>query len=385
MVCSRSNVSKSLMLILKRLACILLTSSVFCATDEMMHQRCATKLVPDHLIHNMNKAARKKKVDLTAKCADGSRAFYKSSYDLFSRSNVMEIVANHVIEILRLPVLHSRARGTMLQLRRGEDSQEIFDKIRTSRRLNISQPVEPVLFCVRLDFLSEVDAHEMRVMQLLKLRWNLFTSVLKDGCHSNAVRYLASSFGGILVLDAVIGNYDRAAKNCRLSPNGTWIAFDNEKSRSRIPPMTLLQDNTATDCIGEFLPEYSSASLYRQGLESMSALLANVNHGWLARQLQDRLAADLLIQHYESRLYPKDKVSDFLSRFHPDINASSLVKQHDGGSKVSFQLAKAYSRFVEARFIKTCQGLSSLVKVRNTGQHRVSNKSLAHLPHYLCN
>lgn len=295
---------------------------VLCLIDHLTHHKCSPTLLSSKLQHNNNQTIREKKIDIVATCDDGSRVMYKSSNGLFFRSNVMEILAHNIIDVLALPVAGSKARGTKLEFELGDPS-EVLDKLKYVHPLFTDARHERSMYGVRLNFLTEVDSHNMKFQQLMKLRWNFISETFLHGCGNEAYRRLVSSFGAILALDAILGNTDRSGKNCRLSNNGTWIAFDNEEMRANIPPSSLLKWNPASECLTKFLPGFSTETIWVESVAAIGRHLANVSHDILEQQLRLRLASDLLIRAYDLLPLPLEAKPRLLKMFSPVLNAQS--------------------------------------------------------------
>lgn len=269
---------------------------------------------------------------------------FKSSNSLESRSNLGEIVASLVIDILALPVLHTHAKGTCVMPSAFND-KDVIKKNNRSHHVH-----SEILWYVRHGYLKEVSAYGVDKNELSQLR-KLLRNKPKN--QSITVKNFVDSFGGILVLDAILGNNDRGGKegkNCRLVRNGTWIAFDNELMLPHLSPSYLLEKNPAMKYLKYHIPEASKLKVRRDGLVQMHKLLATLSHKEFAKRLKQELRSDVLLQHYEHQAYSREEVDKFIAPYQLNVlGEKNLIEEAKSNQ---FWLSDLFTRYVENRFIE---------------------------------
>ena len=278
------------------------------ATLQKNNQSTFLKLLPSHLQHNKDSSIRKRKLDIVMLDQQHQPiCIFKGASTPTFRNEMSEVLTSAIANALKLSVVRVHSRGTLLPVQPENAEEQLIAKVARTGPLLLDGTKSLLVPGVSMDFVHDAYAYSTseKLKQSLKKRFKADSELRKNFTHS---------YGSIRLLDALISNFDRTSKNCKVNQHGIWLAVDNDGGFRKASVYEALIFKKTFECLASFLPKGKSKSVQCAALRHAQ----NIVHcapASFTLDVQQFLEADPLIQHFQLKSYPGKNESDCLSTF----------------------------------------------------------------------
>lgn len=326
------------------------------------------KLLPSHLQHNKDTNIRKRKLDIVVLDEQSQPAcIFKGASTLTFRNEISEVLASAIVSGLNLPVVRAHSRGTLLPVQPESSEKQLLSKVVQTAPVLLDGTKSLLVPGVSMDFLHDAYAYATsdKLKQSIKKRFNADRELRRNVTHS---------YGAIRLLDALISNFDRTSKNCKVNKHGIWLAVDNDSGFHEGSVYQALAYKETLKCLATFIPKGTSTFVQCSALKHAQSIVQCAPPTF-AREVERFLGADTLIQHFQLKSYPGKnetecfasfgvarKVLSYVGHLGSRVSAAnqSMVVHSDGFCTIN--LAQALSAYVSIRMQESVAALAQALK-----------------------